>query len=100
METPEIDDTGYPTKETLETIKKWNVINDAQGLFDFIGPIFNYGFGKCILKDNVYEISTGGWSGCEDTIEAMGLNHIFWGVFWLSSRRGGHHEFKKPDKDT
>lgn len=40
-----------------------------------------------------WEISTGGWSGNEDIIEAMQDNQVFWSLHWLESRRGGHYKF-------
>jgi hypothetical protein len=125
METPEIDDNGYPTEETIEAIEKWDTIKDAQGLFDYVIPIFcvnsvveiptpressslNKGYGRFTIREArpgdrpiefIYEVATGGWSGCEDAIQAMYSNHVFWAVYWRMSKRGGYYEFDKPREE-
>jgi len=44
-------------------------------------------------NDGGWELHTGGWSGNEEIIRAMQDNRVWWGMFWESSRRGGHYEF-------
>lgn len=84
---------GYPDEQELERIKTWP-INDAKGLFAFVEKIWTYGNYLSEPDDGYWEISTGGWSGNEDIIEAMQANLGFWSLNWLESRRGGHYKFK------
>ena len=96
-----LDDNGYPTDAALDRIKNWPV-TDAASLgqaFAFIRSIWNYAdWGWTEKADEPrtteYQISTGGWSGNEDTIGAMHENAILWSLCWVSSRRGGHHVFQ------
>ena len=86
----------YPEDEDLESIKKWPH-QDFHGLMEFIKGIWwcsDWGFSE---KDGIYSLSTGGWSGNEEIIGAMRQNYIFWSLCWMSSRRGGHHEFEIPE---
>ena len=41
-------------------------------------------------------LSTGGWSGNEDIMGALEGNDVFFGLYWVSSRRGGHYVFDVP----
>ncbi len=105
MEIAIIDKHGYPTEETLQAIENWDTIKDVQGFFNFIMPIFE-DYGRFTLRESndserreiegIYEVATGGWSGCEDAIGAMRLNYVFWGIHWRLSKRGGYYEFDKP----
>ena len=88
---------GYPTEETLVTIRNWDVIMDGyEPLLEFVAKQWwkpNWGWYREGIK---YEISTGGWSGNESLIVAMNGNVLFWDTCWVSSRRGGHYEFELP----
>jgi len=56
-----------------------------------------FDYGRCHQTaddDHVWTVSSGGWSGCEDVIGALGENTVFWLMCWRSSRRGGHFEFE------
>ena len=99
MELAELDDDGYPTEETLETIKEWTPGSGKtfDDLMEFIAPVFaDYGSFVKELDGRTYEITTGGWSGCEDAINALSDNRIFWAVCWLEHKRGGYYKFKVP----
>lgn len=43
----------------------------------------------------LYDVSTGGWSGNEELIEAVHQTFM-WTLVWESSRRGGHYTFFVP----
>ena len=97
-----LDEHGYPTEEALEKIKEWSE-DDMLGLMAFVKELWyypHYGHEEITTSDILdkpiirYSISTGGWSGNEDLIEAMQGNHIFWIFCWYSSRRGGHYVFE------
>jgi len=83
----------YPTEEELKLIKTWKY-DDFHGLMQFIYTIWNYADWGWHHKDDQYSISTGGWSGNEDIINAMQENIIWWQIFWYSTTRGGHYIFK------
>jgi len=93
----------YPTDEDLERIAGWPLpctTESAQAWFDFIASIWwmpDWGWSQ---NGDTFSISTGGWSGNEDIIGAMGDNFIYWGLCWETSRRGGHYTFKLPSKET
>ena len=85
-------DDMYPDEDELKTIKEWPYT-------DFVG-LLEYCMGLWQFKDYAtkrgrnYRFATGGWSGNESIIEAMGENHIFWMSCWESSHRGGLYKFK------
>lgn len=88
---------NYPTDEELERIRNWPATDDWTEFFAFVRSVGNYWpsddpFGWHEVG-GVYAISTGGWSGNEDIIEAMHDNWIFWSMNFVSHRRGGHYEF-------
>jgi hypothetical protein len=99
-----MDPDGYPDGEELEKITNWPY-TDLKGLMEYVKERWNYAdwgwnetgdtdYGRPII---VYEISTGGWSGNESLIQALGENLMFWNTCWYSSRRGGHYIFHMPD---
>ena len=93
-----MDADGYPTEEELEKIRTWSHPKyDYTGLLDYVGSHWWYPeyFHKEPTKAGAqYKISTGGWSGNEELIGALQENLVFWGLCWVSSRRGGHYEFE------
>ena len=105
-----LDDDGYPTDETLKTIREWPHEDGLKELLEFVWDVWwqpDWGWketevpreqttpGTHRLLTN-YNISTGGWSGNEDLIEALRGNNIFWLMAWQQSRRGGHYIFELP----
>jgi len=89
----EIDDDGYPTDTTLNTITNW--VDGYFKLMEFIAKYCNK-YGRCEYRtfDGVWEIATGGWSGNEEIIQALKGNRLFWIMTWQLSKRGGYYEFK------
>jgi len=99
------DENGYPTEEELEKIRTWPLLEWA-GLMRFVKSVWwsaDWGWSEAESPERkgemMYQISTGGWSGNEDLIEALRDNMMFWAVCWYSSRRGGHYEFRCPPPD-
>lgn len=88
----ELDEDGYPTSETIDNILMWD--DSPSELFRSICDLFPpYGRFERRDTDGVWEVATGGWSGCEEIVEAM-MNNIFISHSWLMSKRGGYHEFE------
>ncbi len=87
----ELDGDQYPTDKSLEQIKNYK--GDFVYLLASIAPLFE-DYGRCVVIGKHWKIATGGWSGCEDTIEALRDNQLFWLTCWYMSKRGGYYEFK------
>lgn len=101
-----VDDGGYPTEEFLGRIEKWDVLKGKNSaLMKFIKRYWRYssaGFWSEKEREGYgteYKISTGGWSGNEAIIEALKNNRLFWNLYWIQSRRGGHYIFEVKDKE-
>jgi hypothetical protein len=102
-----MDEDGYPSEETLERIRTWEIKGDASvtALMEFVHSLWAYeSWGWHKEKRRIrpwpgaqlvrrYRISTAGWSGNESLIDAMETNQVFWMMSWYSIRRGGHYEF-------
>jgi hypothetical protein len=93
----ELDEDGYPTEELLETIRNWPWQQGFNGLMELVKRNWNWSDMMFCKEEDTYSISTGGWSGNESLVHAMQENQMFWGLCWVSSRRGGHYEFEVPE---
>lgn len=92
-----LDTDGYPTDEALDKIRDWDY-NDINGWFDFIKSIWWAADWGWTVEYGNLAISTGGWSGNEEIIDAMHKNYILWNMSWHEHRRGGHYRFTIPEK--
>ena len=105
-----MDDDGYPDDAELDKIAKWDCIatGDFRPLMEYVQGLWQWGdrmfiktgehkggpyHGGIVVTSDVYEVSTGGWSGNESLIAAMQENFCFWAMCWVQSRRGGHFIF-------
>ena len=90
---PTFDSDGYPTEDTLRVIAAWPV-NELDDLVPFVCEAWSYPdrAQHDEAKATLY-LSTGGWSGNEDIIEALEKNFAFW-WYWFKSQRGGHYWFR------
>ena len=80
----------YPEDDELEKIRTWPM-EDFDGWMKFIQSIWAYE-DYIDEEDGVWYVSTGGWSGNEEIIQAMRTNESYLWIFhWVSSRRGGHY---------
>ncbi len=95
MKEPTFDTDGYPTEETLETIKNWKHTDGYDSLMRFVEKAWKYdGFSKIETKDKVvWVLSTFGWSGNESIIGSLKKNTLFWIMCWYFSKRGGLYVF-------
>jgi hypothetical protein len=101
--------SDYPTEDELQAIRVWPV-DDLLGWFAHIKSTGNYwpaeafGWSEFDSVDDfkrqvrVYHISTGGWSGNEEIIDAMRENTMCWILTWQEHRRGGHYAFSVPKR--
>lgn len=90
----DLDDDGYPTEALLSKVRLWPWQQGFAPLLDLVKANWNWGEQMFTNDGNRYAVSTGGWSGNEDLIEALQNNTMFWALCWVSSRRGGHYEFE------
>jgi hypothetical protein len=113
MTDPTFDAEGYPTEETLTTIREWptTTLSDMVDCMDFAGRAWSYP--DYWHKDPDwhdperpvwwkpetevrYVFSTGGWSGNESIIAAIEANMMVQMIGAWSWRRGGHYEYRFP----
>ena len=91
------DDGGYPTDHALEVVS--NFTGTPHELIDFIKKLWHWDDFVRVRSpwrgDIEVEFVTGGWSGNEDIISALG-NTFFSFRFWESSHRGGKHVYRVP----
>lgn len=96
MNEPTFDKDGYPTEETLDAIKQWPH-TDFDGLMSFCEEAWVYDdYWTRTFNGQRIEAHTGGWSGNESIINALGENTVFWLMCWPESKRGGHYVFELP----
>jgi len=98
----------YPSEPELKAIREWDCIKDPRGLMDYVHSIWAYedfGWSEEDADDEIdgrrvrrYQISTAGWSGNEEIIDAMQENTMLWPIAWVQSKRGGHYVFEVPLK--
>jgi len=99
-----LDDEGYPTDEWLQCLKTYKP-DESLPLLTFVKTILvdgwymsDWGFklGKKYKGKHKLELHTGGWSGNENTIEAiksnMWLTHFQ--MRYVMWRAGGHYYFE------
>jgi len=106
---PTFDSDGYPTDETLETIKKWPYGHGYIDLMSYVSRAWKWeDFVYCnAIKDFAeqdvweYTLITGGWSGNESIVDALLENQMFYHLCWRESHRGGKYifEVKQPKQD-
>ena len=89
-----LDAQGYPLPESLNAISTYDLMTKPlSGLIDLLRDTWwapDWGFH---LDKNDLELHTGGWSGNEDTIQALKANTLFWALCWRRHDVGGHFYF-------
>lgn len=92
-----IDHNGYPTEAFLDELRS---LQDSDKLLARAAEAINAtGYGSAREEGGMLHIATGGWSGCEDIVEAV-LGNIFGTLRWESSHRGGLHVFRMGGSDA
>ena len=87
-----LDGDGYPTEACLAHIRKWEG-HDWRDLLEFICSVWHWGESMYKWRGKTLPISTGGWSGNEEVIDALQQNTMFWACCWQESKRGGGYKF-------
>lgn len=109
---PTFDRDGYPTEATLDAIAQWECRNaaDFEAAMDFAGAAWSYPDRWHKERDwrdqdwpsappkVRYEFSTVGWSGNESIVSAIERNVMLQTIGAYSWRRGGHYEYRFPQK--
>jgi hypothetical protein len=89
-----MDKDGYPDEKELTTIINWDALKDPIGLISYIQDIWAYAdYFYYDFDTGRLEMHTAGWSGNEDIMEALRSNDMFWALYWMRSKRGGHYYF-------
>lgn len=88
-----MDTDGYPDDTELAEIEQYT--GEPAGWYELIRPLWRYAdVGYFSVDDkSFYHLSTGGWSGNESIVGAMKNNRLMWALYWVQSKRGGHHVF-------
>lgn len=100
-----LDYAGYPTDEALEWIAK---AADPNAALDMVEHAWHPVYGSAVhylspaesevvhesSGDRFLRLATGGWSGCEDVLEALHENTLAWACTWRLSTHGGLHVFQ------
>jgi len=89
--------SNYPTDEELAQLREWD-LHDPRGWLEFAKSIGNYWPDDSYWGEDppgTLHVSTGGWSGNEEIIDAMQEAQwgLLWHQVWESHRRGGHYTF-------
>jgi hypothetical protein len=105
-----MDEDDYPTQKELAKIQEWHW-SDFLGLMAYIKErwyLSSWGWREEDWNENWpcgdreqdrkrFLLSTAGWSGNEDIVEALQQNRMFWSMCWFTSQRGGHYDFRVKD---
>lgn len=83
---------GYPTPFTLRNIKNWPY-DKARELVYALKDAWYYPdyFTESEFCPDIFCVSTGGWSGNEELLEAAQENLMIWNAVYMAHRRGGHY---------
>ena len=94
----QIDQDGYPTDQYLDWIKSYDITQESA--FDLLMDVLdNWWMSYGVKIQRLYRgerkvhMSTGGWSGNEDMIQALRSNTLFWPFHFYNHRAGGHFTF-------
>lgn len=111
-----LDADGYPLEESLKAIEKFDLLEGLKGSDLIPGRSYNENLYRLlslvresmkwansttvssfrVRKSGRLYLITGGWSGNEDVIDALGKCFLFWSQHWERSLRGGHFTFEIP----
>lgn len=89
-----LDKDGYPSMLSLRRIQRFSLV--AYPLPAFLALVRANWWMDCGWehRGKTLWMSTGGWSGNEDVIDAMDRNLLFWPLSFDTHWTGGHFKFK------
>lgn len=88
------DHDGYPTEDELNIVRSFPIkLDNLDAMMGLVESIWHWPEYVGKNEQGLWVVSTGGWSGNEDIIRALGENTMFWTLYWIQSRRGGHYIF-------
>lgn len=97
---PVLANEDYPSEAELRRVAQWPIYSarDIRNLLGYVQRRWKYSsyFDPIPLGEQEFNVSTAGWSGNEDLMDALEENTIFWATCWVSARRGGHFVFSIP----
>lgn len=89
-----LDDNGYPSDAELKRVEEWPWQDGFRPLMAYVFARWKYAdIGYWQQEGDRFAISTGGWSGNEDLIQALEANQMFRSLCAYSWRRGGHYVY-------
>jgi len=89
MKEASFDKHGYPTEETLRTIREWPFEGKVEDLLLFVRDAWYYGERAKNVRPGIWTFSTGGWSGNEDLLEALYQSSLWDLLSWCSIQLPG-----------
>ena len=105
---PAFNGDGYPNEETLQRIETWPW-RDVAGCLDYARAAWHWPdwVGEELSDaerelvhaapgDRFVRFATGGWSGNEDVVHALGRNVMVRARCWCLSASGGLHIYRYP----
>lgn len=93
------DSSGCPTEAEIERVRMWSYEDGYAALMEYVKGLWWSAERGFVQQGRKYYVSTGGWSGNEEIIDALRENEMFWVLCWESSQRGGHYVFRLPQRD-
>jgi len=86
----------YPSDEFLQSVRTYDVIkNGPCNLIRSLKDEWRWpDYIRWHPKTRTLKISTGGWSGHEDIMQALAENRMFFMMYWRASLVGGHYTFR------
>lgn len=89
LEHPTLDTDGYPTEETLDTIRSFGVEKDPLEALRFLAEAWHWPEFVGEREDGLYIFATGGWSGNESLICALHESSLWRVRMWMTLELAG-----------
>lgn len=96
------DEHGYPTEQELARIQGWPLGGSSQEWMRLCCACWWAPEWGLRQEGRRLYMSTGGWSGNEEIIQAMkgAGSGLLWSKAWKVTRAGGHYQFELPSAES